>query len=226
MAAYKEGHLAMVDDEDDLDDPDDDDEDDDDEEEQDDDDVDDDDDEDDEDEDDSDGSGDGNGSELGEEEDEEADEGVDGASVTESGVSLQKRGSSSLASKREREWESRYFIQKSRSRSGSVVYKTLLVPERSFFSKEQFEEFAKGRKFKKLLLERRKGMRTYNEAKVLKAKADARRARSRSAREEKRKAKRKQKATALSSEEIELRKAAFQAKKARRKAKKGHSALE
>eukprot|EP00962_Isochrysis_galbana_P042479 scaffold15920_cov129-Isochrysis_galbana.AAC.2 len=120
-------------------------------------------------------------------------------------------------------WEAKHFVQKSKSSSGGTIYKTKLLPEMAFHTHATFVEFLKGSQFQKLLAECRKGMRTHNDNEQLKQKAEARRARAeqrRAVKKRERRLRRKEKVAQLPESEIEKRKDAFQAKKARRLARK------
>ena len=102
------------------------------------------------------------------------------------------------------------------------MYKCEILPEVVLFKKEDVVEFVKGKRFKKLRHEMRKGMRTYNDHKKLAIKAEQRRARLAQQKATKKQVKR-QKARQVAGEdgsEIERRRAKFQEKKARRMARK------
>ena len=109
--------------------------------------------------------------------------------------------------------------------SGSV-FKSELMPEKTFFTMEQLQEFTKGTKYKRLLHDMRKGMRTFNDNERLKKKAEARRERQEGRRAEQRREKVRKRRTVGDgdADEIERRKAKFQEKKARRLAKKAEAA--
>lgn len=128
---------------------------------------------------------------------------------------------------REKDWLATHFIRQQKTSTG-VVYKSELLPDKVFFSREKLGEFVKGKRYMRLLREMRKGMRTHSDNEKLKAKADARKARLHAKKEERRKeqrGKRKAKRVLDSTEagnadEIERRQASFQAKKARRLARR------
>ena len=105
------------------------------------------------------------------------------------------------------------------------MYKSELLPDKVFFNRDKLSEFVGGKRYKKLLREMRKGMRTHQDVEKLKAKSDAKRERQQEKRQDKERPKRKEKRKLDASldadaEAIERRKAAFQAKKARRNARK------
>jgi len=160
------------------------------------------------------------GSEGGEGEDGEAgesEESEDDAAATaeEKAAKAKKRASTRL-------WEAKHFVEKISGAKGTI-YKTQLLPEMTFHTHETFVQFLKGDRFQKLLAECRKGMRTYNDNERLKQKAQARRTRAeqrRAVTKRERRVKRKGKVQDIPETEIGRRKEAFQAKKARRLARK------
>ncbi len=166
--------------------------------------------------------GDGEGDDSSSEEEEEEEDGADGEAAADGGATAEER---QAARKRERRWERTNFVKKVRSSDGGTIYKTELVPELTFFSRDAFAQFADGRKYKRLLADMRRGMRTHDQEKKLEQKAGARRERAQQRRQAKRKEKRKEKAAALSAEQIDERKRKFQEKKERRAARRaGESA--
>lgn len=166
-------------------------------------------------------------------EDEESD--GDDESEEEAAAEEEASGSSGADKKRakarEKDWLATHFIKQEKTSSG-VVYKSELLPDKVFFSREKLGEFVIGKRYKRLLREMRKGMRTHGENEKFKAKAEARKAKVGAKREERRKeqrGKRKAKRTLDGDEaehtgEIERRQAAFQAKKARRLQRKAEAA--
>jgi hypothetical protein len=131
------------------------------------------------------------------------------------------------ARKREAAWLQAHFITVSRSERGATVYKTELLPDKIFFSREKLEEFTRGKRYKRLMHEMRKGMRTHAENEKLRLKAEARRERVHARRQEKRREKvekRRAIPDANDDDEIARRKALFQEKKARRLARKAAAA--
>ena len=166
--------------------------------------------------------GDGEEDDSSSEEEEEEEDGADGEAAADGGATAEER---QAARKRERRWERTNFVKKVRSSDGGTIYKTELVPELTFFSRDAFAQFADGRKYKRLLADMRRGMRTHDQEKKLEQKAGARRERAQQRRQAKRKEKRKEKAAALSEEQIDARKRRFQEKKERRAARRaGESA--
>ena len=158
------------------------------------------------------------------EEEEESDDDDDDAAPAAAAAAASAKGK---PKKSERDWLAENFIKQQKTGTG-IVYKTDLLPDKVFFSREKLGEFVKGKRYKRLLREMRKGMRTHEEETKLKQKADARRERLNAKKEAKKQAKkdsRKEKRK-LDGEadgdaaEIERRKASFQAKKARRLARK------
>ena len=129
---------------------------------------------------------------------------------------------------REREWLQANFIKVTKTASGSSVFKSELLPDKVFFSKEKLKEYVDGKRYKRLIHEMRKGMRTYADNKKLQRKAEARRERKQDQHQQKAREKRKRQRNATSddSAEIERRKAAFAAKKARRLERKAAAAAE
>ena len=106
-----------------------------------------------------------------------------------------------------------------------------LLPDKVFFSREKMTEFVGGKRYARLLREMRKGLRTHADNERLRKKSEARKERLQAKRDEKRKAKRKAK-RALDGEQAEnadaiaKRQASFQAKKARRLARKQEAAAQ
>ena len=134
------------------------------------------------------------------------------------------RVAASSAPNREKEWLASNFIKQQKTSAG-IVYKSELLPDKVFFNRDKLSEFVGGKRYKKLLREMRKGMRTHQDVEKLKAKSDAKRERQQEKRQDKERPKRKEKRKLDASldadaEAIERRKAAFQAKKARRNARK------
>jgi hypothetical protein len=156
-----------------------------------------------------------------EDEEVDGDEGADevdtegeeeGAGTKEAG----DKGADIKTKRREQSWLQSNFIKATKTQDGTV-YKSELLPDKVFFAKETLREFVEGKRYKRLLHEMRKGMRTHQDTEKLKAKADARRERQQVQRQEKRQEKRrKRRASSADEDEISRRQAAFAAKKARR----------
>lgn len=161
-------------------------------------------------------SGDDESEEAGEGEASEVGDAEDGA-ATSAAVRRQTR-------KREKEWLAQHFMTAVRTEDGQTIFRSEIVEDRTFFSRRAMEEFAAGKRYKRLLHDMKKGLRTYNEVEKLKRKKEARLVRQRERREDKVRAKRKQRREAAGAGEIEERKAKFQAKKARRLARKAAGA--
>jgi hypothetical protein len=106
------------------------------------------------------------------------------------------------------------------------VYKSELLPDKVFFSMEKVEQFCNGKRYKRLIHEMRKSMRTHAENEKLRLKAQARKERQQERRAEKRRQKvmERRKPPSDDEEEIARRKAKFQEKKARRLARKAAAA--
>ena len=130
---------------------------------------------------------------------------------------------------------SKYSLSDEIGRGASgIVYKSDLLPDKVFFNREKLGEFVDGKRYKRLLREMRKGLRTHADGERLKKKAAVRRAKFDEKHEKKKeelKAKRKAKRTldadkTENTAEIERRQAAFQAKKARRLARKQEAAAQ
>lgn len=132
--------------------------------------------------------------------------------------------------KREREWLEAHFITAKRTADGGAVYKSELLPDKVFFSKDKLKEFLNGKRYKRLVHEMKKGMRTHQDNQRLAAKATDRRERrmerKRDAEQEKLRKKRKRKLEEADDDEIARRKALFQDKKARRLARKAEAAAQ
>lgn len=157
-------------------------------------------------------------SEDEEEEDSSSDDEEDDVdSSRESGAAADSQASDERARdrKRERAWLVANFIKVEKTGRGSTIYKSQLLPDKVFFSKEKLREFTDGRRYKKLIHEMRKGMRTHADNERFRLKAEGRRER----REERKRTQRRDKRRVQDpsdADEIERRKAKFQAKKARR----------
>lgn len=150
-------------------------------------------------------------------EDEESDEGEAGEGMTE-----EEKADAARRHANTKQWERKHFVQKIKG-TNSTIYKTRLLPEMAFHTYESFVEFLKGDRFQKILAQCRKGMRTHDENERLKQKAQARRLRAEERRakiKKERRLRRKERVASLPTEEVERRKNAFQAKKARRLARK------
>lgn len=151
-------------------------------------------------------------SESGDEDDQDEEHSEEETTELASGAPV----SDHKAKKREREWLAANFIQATQTDTGAVVYKSELLPDKAFFSKDKLQEFLKGKRYKRLLHEMKKGMRSHADTERLQAKASARRERLQTQKQERLKEKRKRKTEDADAEEIERRKASFAAKKARR----------
>ena len=141
----------------------------------------------------------------------------------ESGDAAAGTSQAAKARKRQKQWERKHFVVTTKGAKGGTVYRTELLPDYSFHTREGFEQFLAGNKFQKLLAECRKGMRTHNDNERLKAKAQARRARAserRTLKKREHRERRKKRSSSLEENEIARRKEVFQAKKARRLARK------
>jgi len=168
-----------------------------------------------------------------EEEDEDEEEEDDESEESEDDDQEEAKDGKTAVSKkeekkREREWLEAHFITVTRNNEGGVVYKSELLPDKVFFSKEKLKEFLNGKRYKRLVHEMKKGMRTHQDNERLEQKAAARRERrnerKRDEEQEKLRKKRKRKTEEADDAEIERRKALFQAKKARRLARKAEKA--
>ena len=93
-------------------------------------------------------------------------------------------------------------------------------------SREEMLAFTRGKRYKRLLHEMKVGMRTHNDKERLRLKSEARKERRKIHKEERKKLKRKRQRAkgGGSAEDIDAKKAAFQAKKARRLARKAEAA--
>ena len=189
-------------------------------------------DDDEEDEDDVDGAGAANDSSEEEEEEDAADQRVAGTAPATAGRASLVGGAKTAASeqraarKREANWLSANFITVTKSANGASIYKSELLPDKVIFGRDKLEEFVNGKRYRRLLHEMKKGMRTHAENEKLKAKASKRRERQ----QERRAAHKKEKVQRLravpdaaDTAEIDRRKAKFQEKKARRLARKAES---
>ena len=160
-------------------------------------------------------------------EDEDEDEDEDKNDEEEAGAGAAGGGSSDskLKRKRDRAWLEANFIKATKSAGGGIIYKSELLPDKVFFSREQLQEFTEGKRYKRLLHEMKKGMRTHADNEKLRQKAEARRERQ-SERREARRREKVERRRALPTDEagIEAAKAKFQAKKARRLERKKQSA--
>ena len=128
-----------------------------------------------------------------------------------------------VARKREALWLASNFIKVTKSASGANIYKAELLPDKVFFSRDKLKEFVEGKRYKRLLHEMKKGMRTHAENEKLRLKATARRERQLDRRTGKRREKVQRLRAAPDANdhaEIERRKAKFQEKKARRMERK------
>lgn len=153
------------------------------------------------------------GEEEAEESDEDAEAGAGGAGTTSAG---DRRGSK----KGERAWLEANFIELITNDSGATIYKSKLLPDKVFFSKDKLQEFIGGKRYKRLIHEMRKGMRTHGENEKLRLKAEARRERGQIRKKQRLREKREKAVADADEADIERRKAAFAAKKARRLARK------
>ncbi len=160
----------------------------------------------------------------GEEEGEEEDEEEEADEAAAAGLTQEEKAERAKKRRWDREWEEQHFISRRKDSNGKTIYHTTLVEGLSFFSREEMVEFTKGKRYKRLLHDMKVGMRTHNDNEKLRKKAEARRERKRPEREAKKQDKRKKRRVGKSAEDIEQRKAAFQAKKARRLAKKAKEA--
>lgn len=141
------------------------------------------------------------------------------------GAAASSNADRAKAKKREREWLASKFIAKTRLPTGSFVYKsTLLADDKVFFSMDKVKEFASGKRYKGLVAEMKKGLRTENDNKRLRAKAQARRERheqkSQQNQKRRRQERNRQRVASATPSEIQAQKDKFQAKKARRLARK------
>jgi hypothetical protein len=161
----------------------------------------------------------------GDDDDEDEDEDdEDEKDEKEGEAEKDSKGSAHKKPKSERAWLAQHFIKQSKTDKG-IVYKSELLPGKTFFSREKMREFVAGNRYKRLLHEMKKGMRTHEDNEKLKHKADARRERQQARRVDKVHSKRKASLDAdADADEIERRKASFQAKKARRLERKAAAA--
>ena len=129
--------------------------------------------------------------------------------------------------KREANFLAANFITVTKAASGANIYKSELLPDKIIFGRDKLDEFVNGKRYRRLLHEMKKGMRTHAENEKLKAKATKRRERLQERRAERKKEKvQRLRAVpdATDTAEIERRKAKFQEKKARRLARKAEEA--
>ena len=176
----------------------------------------------------------GEEAEMDEEEDEDSEDEDEGEEAkAEAGTSKDggsedvpelSREEKNKRKQQERQWDAAHFVERVKTSSGKVVYKTTLLEDLTFFSREEIMAFVKGKRYKELLHKMKVGMRTHNDNEKLKLKAEARRSRLQAKLEIKKKEKRKNMRTGSNDEDIEKKKAAFQAKKARRLARKAEAA--
>jgi hypothetical protein len=158
------------------------------------------------------------------ESDDDEDEDDDGAAAGDG----KSAADAKIERKREREWLEAHFITAKRASDGGTVYKSELLPDKVFFSKDKLKEFLSGKRYKRLVHEMKKGMRTHQDNEKLQKKATERRERcmerKRDSEQEKLRNKRKRKLEEADDAEIARRKAQFQEKKARRLARKAEAA--
>ena len=134
-------------------------------------------------------------------------------------------GDRQASKKREKAWMEANFIEAiANDDAGTTIYKSKLLPDKVFFSKEKLQEFVKGKRYKRLIHEMRKGMRTHAENEKLRRKAEARRERGQIRKKQRLREKRDKAVVEADATDIERRKAAFAAKKARRLARKASAA--
>lgn len=126
------------------------------------------------------------------------------------------------AKRREAEWLAANFIRRTKAATGEPIYKSLMITDKVFFSKEKLDEYLKGKRHKRLLKEMKKGLRTHADNEKLRLKASARRERSHAKRSQRRtdRVREKRKAGAANVDDIERMKQRFQEKKARRLARR------
>jgi len=158
------------------------------------------------------------------EEDEESDEAVEEPGGTSAGTTTAE--DRAAARKKDRKWMQDNFIKMIKNEGGKTVYKSDILPDKVFFSKETLREFTEGRRYKRLIHEMRKGMRTHADNEKLRVKAEARRERQNERRQQKRQEKVQQRrhVDPGDTDEIARRKALFQEKKARRLERKAAAA--
>jgi len=154
--------------------------------------------------------------------DEEVDK--DEASEDDDGDEVRTLEGRDGQQKRGQRWLEANFIKTTRTATGGTCYKSQLLPDKVFFSREKLEEFLSGKKYKRLKSEMKKGMRTHEDNQRLEGKAIARRERQRARKEQQRTDKKRQRRVASDADAIQSRQQKFQEKKARRLARRAANA--